>query len=315
MNTPIVGMPDLSAAYRLLPCRSHPCLDEVESALRRWVREVGLVESEALVERVDRCRLGEMTAWMFPMADDPLPIAKYLTWVTVADDILDDGQLRGQDMDAETTVEVVRAAMSSGQPPGSWPDHRMTNALGDLWPEFTGAMSPAWQRRFRRHVVNLVDFGARWSRYQNDGTRLDVALYVRESRTDGVYESSLDMIEFATGLCVPDEVCRGTEFHRLWTAVMDVIVWTNDLVSADKDLRDDDMASLVVMLHGETGSWPQAVERAAGMVERRVRDLLDAELRYQADDTGWPGTGQWIETAKYMLHGLQQWNIVTPRYL
>ncbi|MFD4638212.1 hypothetical protein ACFWN2_12915 [Lentzea sp. NPDC058436] len=300
----------LAETYARFPSRTHPRMASVESELRTWFAESEWAEWAGAAGSVARHRLGELAARAYPDAADPLPFAKLLAWMTVVDDVVESPAA-----DHGQAVRTLPESLVADLPRTSWCGGAPVAVLADLWPDVVGDMAPSWQRRLRAHVADCFRVEERWREGRRTNTPPALDAYVAGRREDGVFVVGLDLVERELGAAVPPAIFRSDLLREFWAAAADVIVWTNDLLSADREIAADDSVNLVRVLEACGCSRATAVEQAMTMLEKRVREFFDLALQVQC---AWPAdewaAERWVDGMKCTIRGLYEWSVTTTRY-
>jgi hypothetical protein len=126
-----------------------------------------------------------------------------------------------------------------------------------------------------------------------------------------------DIIECTAGAPWPGLSGAEELMRALRLAAADVAGWTNDLVSAKDDLRED-RDNLVTVLGRERGcSLPLAREQVIGMRDDRVREFhaLAASLTAMAvPGTDWDEVRRYVAALRSFVAATLHWLCVTHRF-
>src|SRR5262249_13074433 len=83
--------------------------------------------------------------------------------------------------------------------------------------------------------------------------------YVEFRRQSGAMETVLDLVEFAEGAELSEEVIQCAQMHALRAATNDIVCWTHDLLSVSRERAQGRMNNLVAVLwQAWGGSWEDA---------------------------------------------------------
>lgn len=222
----------------------------------------------------DRLLGSKLLDWGLDMVVDApreraMVLLGWYLWVLTLDDRVDNGTWALEGNLPAFAADALAA--TSGSVPESDPMLRML-AL-DLWPRTAALAGPAWRARFgasfraylaAQHVV--VD-------HRTGRRELTLADYLRLRRDLVGIELFLDLLAVLDGPDRPDPDPGSTA--RLRSATADVVSWTNDLFSVEKDLAFGEPANLVLLTQREQGlSWQQAVDAVHRRWQERLTDLL-----------------------------------------
>ncbi|WP_113691966.1 terpene synthase family protein [Amycolatopsis albispora] len=309
MTGPVTRMVE---AFEAIAPECNPHADAATAHLNRWVGEQGLIGRAAARERFDRAAFGWFAAITYPTASerDLGLVADWFAWLFLLDDQLDDGVLG---RDPERTHQFLGALFGVLEGKGADPaGPSIVTSLADLWDRTTETASEAWRRRFVEHVV-AGGLAAGWeSANRVSGTIPGEADYVEKRRHTGAIYVCFDLIEIAEHLDVPAEVYDSEPFAEAVRAACDVVGWTNDLYSLDKETALGEYHNLVtVVQHARGIGQTEAIGVVAERITRRLREYLAAEplirKRHKEIEPYLAGLRSW-------MRGNLDWSASTRRY-
>jgi len=124
----------------------------------------------------------------------------------------------------------------------------------------------------------------------------------------------MDLIERQQGasvLATPETV---SVIHALRTAANDVICWTNDVASVDKEAAHGELNNLVAVLRQESeAGWEEAEVLATRMVSARTREFDQIQRELLNVDPS-PETAMFVAGLKHWIAGSLAWHLTSPRY-
>ncbi|MFI6809913.1 terpene cyclase [Streptomyces luteogriseus] len=306
----------LHLAFRHLPPELNPHAAAAVSHLRGWTERHGLIGTATARERFDRADFGSFAAATYPTADRQgvCLIADWFAWLFLLDDQLDDGAL-GKDplKTGELMSQLFEVLTGDGDtPPAGAPS--IVTSLADLWRRTEA--SPRWRARFVDHVI-AGGLAAGWEADNRArGMIPDVPSYVENRRHTGAIYVCMDLIEVVEGIDLPTEVYDSEPFARALRAACDVVCWTNDVYSLDKETALGEYHNLVtVVQHAHVLTADQAVDRVAALIADEVESFARWEgqaLRTLPEHTAllepyFAGMRSW-------MRGNFDWSARTRRY-
>ncbi|GHH96322.1 terpene synthase family protein [Streptomyces capillispiralis] len=307
------GMPDESVhlwcpyEHRM---NTHVSLSAVEAALRSWADAYGLLRDPSLAARFDAARFGECAAFVYPDAPDLIIYAKWLAWLFVADDEFDEnrapeaggidrGILQFLPLDGKDCAKATTG---------------VTKALADLWPELCQPMPLPLRVRFRAHADDYARSYATDLSRARTGSAPPLDAYLALRRSSGAVESCLDLIERQPDAYLTPVIAESPRILALREAANDVICWTNDVISLNKEMRHGEMNNLVAVIRQSVGmSWEAALEVAAEMNSARIRDF-DRQQQTLLHFNDLPGLSEFIHGVQVWISGSLHWHRDSPRY-
>lgn len=301
------------------PSLLNPCLSEVEPQVMAWARSAGLL-SEVTGEQAGRERQVAMAGHVWPWAEPSrlTELARLTLWMFAVDDGSDTGPVPG------TGAELQAMACAVGGCERSVPESASpaVRVLGEVVPRVTGAMGPAWGDRFRRHL-------AAWIRTNQDMIRIRTGEevptpeeYVSWRRVSGATGWCFDLVEYAQEAELPAAVWHSPACRALREAAADVIGWTNDLFSVEKELRSGETTNLVIVLRHHRGlALDEAVAEARLWHARRVddlrtatRDLYATALAMDLTATQMAAVCQYADGIHAWARGFLDFSLASARY-
>ncbi|WP_240363109.1 MULTISPECIES: hypothetical protein [unclassified Streptomyces] len=217
-------------------------------------------------------RLGKLAELAVPEASDAdLELtAQWAAFICLVDDRFDRSRV---DIRPEEVASLFTRLLNviTGGPAGSVSG--IEQALDDLWRRTAPRMSTQWRERF---VADYRDFALAMQEEaagRTDRVPMGLSDYVLRRRRTITALPLADILECTAGAPWPGLPMGEDLMRALRRAVADVAGWSNDLVSAEDDLRED-RDNLVTVLSRERGcSLSSAREQATAMRDDRVRDF------------------------------------------
>lgn len=237
-----------------------------------WARDRGLVGDAFEEERLAAMRLGEFAGLIVPEANsgDLELTAQWAAFICLLDDRFDRGRPAVRPAEVAALFDRLLHVISGGP---TVPGGGFEQALDDLWRRTAPRMSVQWRERF---VADYRDFALATREEvacRTDRVRPGLSDYIVRRRRTITALPMADILEATAGAPWPGLPGGEHLMRALRLAATDVAGWTNDLVSAEDDLREE-RDNLVTVLGRERGcSLPAARERVTRMRDRRVRDF------------------------------------------
>ncbi|MGH3972302.1 MAG: terpene synthase family protein [Pseudonocardiaceae bacterium] len=272
-TTPFINLP--------FPVRQHPQFARIETSTHEWVVRFRLANSDAATKGLVRSRFGVAAAYGYP--DAPLPEAElaagWFAWLFFVDDQHEEGT-HGSAQRWTDVIEAVGGVLESGLPTGPLAGTPLIRALADLSHRFDALASPAWKKRFARHLMGIMAGGLRDIQLREGGTPLPLADYIALRRDASAVLTCFDVIEICVHTVLSDQVYHSSIFQEIVLAGADLFSWINDLYSLDKEIACGIVSNLILVLqHERRITREQAFIAARALINDRVNDLLAAEQR------------------------------------
>ncbi|MEV4229713.1 hypothetical protein AB0J81_21960 [Streptomyces bobili] len=245
-----------------------------------WARDRGLVVDVGEEERLAAMRLEEFASDIVPAADAAQRdlTAQWAAFICLVDDRLDRSGLGSRPDEVRALFARILRVLTQGGSADvrSGPEA----ALDDLWQRTAPGMPPQWQERF---VADYRDFAAATceeAAVRDDRARLALGDYLALRRRTITALPMATIVECTADAPWPDLPGGDLRLKTLRMAAADVAGWSNDLASAEDDLRarQENLVTVWAREHGCPMST--ARERVVDMRDNRLCDLqlLAAEL-------------------------------------
>jgi hypothetical protein len=204
----------------------------------------------------------------------------WISWLFLLDDQLDEGTLGRDPVAARAFLRPLAELLDENlsiRLPGEGPFRAV---LRDVWSRIVPVTSPTWHARFKRHMADYLD-GCVWEAVNRASGRVPgSAEFPAYRRRAGAIWPSLDLLEFVARAPLPDSVYSRPLFVELRRAAADVVCWTDDVLTVDKERARGDVHNLVIVLQHSTGCTAgDAMARAAYAIDSRLADFLECERR------------------------------------
>ncbi len=281
-----------------------------------WATQFQLIQGEAALRRFHGTNLARLTARAYPEAslEDMELLNDWMVWFFVFDDQFDD--VVGPTLESALSTVHAYIKICEGVS-GQLVHGPAAEALRDLYQRTLPRMSPAWCERFTRHFIQYLETYTWMGQNHLQGTIPDLHVYLEYRYHSGGAVPSLDLIEFAYHLSLPDELLQSWEFERLNRAANRAICWSNDIFSLAKELARGEVSNLVVIIrHRYHLSWPEAIERVNMMVGDEVRlfEKIERHLPPVAPHVA-ADADKYIAGLKTWIRANFDWSVETHRYL
>ncbi|MBB4717206.1 hypothetical protein BJ965_007088 [Streptomyces luteogriseus] len=237
-----------------------------------WARGLRLVVDAFEEGRLLAMRLGKLAELTVPEASDAdLELtAQWAAFICLVDDRFDRSRV---DIRPEKVASLFTRLLNviTGGPAGS--ASGIEQALDDLWRRTAPRMSPQWRKRF---VADYRDFALAMQEEaagRIDRAPMGLSDYVLRRRRTITALPMTDILECTAGAPWPGLPMGEDLMRALRRAVADVAGWSNDLVSAEDDLREGRDNLVTVVSRERDCSLSSAREHATAMRDDRVRDF------------------------------------------
>ncbi|MCU0683021.1 MAG: hypothetical protein MUF34_12365 [Polyangiaceae bacterium] len=287
--------------------------EALERFLFEWVGEHGMLDER--VERVLRAsRFSALTARAYPRAAPPPLelVGAWTVWLFLQDDRCDEARLGRRAEALRREVDRYARVLQRAIPPST----PLETSLADVRDRLASLGAPGCSSRFGEAAQAYFDACVWEAGNREAGGAPDVATYRRMRRHTGGVSTCLALIEVTDDVRLPLEARSHPTLRGLGEAANDVICLSNDVFSAEKELRQGDVHNLTILTMREQGS---SFAEAVAAVTR----LHDAELRrFLALEAALPSFGgrydrdveRYVLALKAWMCGNLEWSKLSGRY-
>ncbi|GAA0593469.1 terpene synthase family protein [Streptomyces crystallinus] len=313
LRTPVSPATDLASAA-----------DLANSHVVAWARGHGLVRSDAAEDRLASVRLGDFAARVHPTAsvDDLLLTTDWIAWLDFLDDQNDDRRSALDPQRFEAFLAGVADVVSTGS--GRAATGPIGDALADLWARTRDRAGSGLRRRLRLHVLEYLTGNLQQAAYRRLGDLCDLTEYGVLRRAAGGILVTFDLIEIVGAAELAPSVYFSRTYQRLLTAAADVVCWTNDVLTVEKETAAGDLLNLVTVLQRtrtRTRTRNEALARARALLTRRLDDFHRAEedlpglcAALELDRTQQQALAACVGLLRAWMRGHADWGMSTSRY-
>ncbi|MEU0842662.1 isoafricanol synthase [Streptomyces sp. NPDC005962] len=303
----------------------------------QWLSRYGVFTAGGAVAEYDALRFDLLNGLFYPRTTGAeLDVGNDLIgWYFVFDDQFD-GELGCRpEAVARMVRDVIRVTEEPDDAPGQG-DGPLLESFRDLWRRIHAGRPPVWRERFRHHWLEYLHSyhrealdraatatgAATGTGTGPQGPPLSVDAVLALRRHSIGVQPCLDLAERFGGYALPAALHGGYPLARMREATDDVVVFTNDIASLDKELAAGDLHNTVIVRHQRHGgTLEDAVEHIAGLANARYRwfeqtaDQLPrllgeagagADLRRDVD--------HYVDGMRHVMCGNLGWSLRTARY-
>lgn len=290
-------LPGLSLPFPVPSQRADAAVLRAEAC--RWALQHGLI-SERGHNRLLTNRVLDLGLGLAGEAERERAavVMGWFLWMLVLDDRIDDGPWASDgvlEAFAESALSIVDGPCAASVPAA---DPMLRILAEDLWPRTRALARPEQTRRLRKHFIAHLQAQSGLL----EGAP-DLADYAGMRRDLFGADLFFDLIEVAHGY-------QSGGAPHLRDSAADVIAWTNDLYSLEKDLAMGEAANLAIIMRRDRAlSWQQAVDEVHGMITARTQDFLAARAACST-----PSDLAFADRLAQVMRASLDWHQSMPRY-
>lgn len=310
------------------PSQINPHVTSAQQHLLDWVHQFSLVQKETARQRFQRADFAAFAACTYPTCSqsDIALVSDWFAWLFLVDDQLDDGVV-GRNLDLARRCMSDMLAVLREDPIMLTPSYTASAversycssavaSLADLWRRSAPGMTDAWRSRFIRHVNDC--FAAAYWEAQNriNGIRPDVATYITKRRDTGAIYICLDLIDVVEQLAMPVHLYESAIFQDLLDTASNVVCWSNDLYSLEKERELGEFHNLVLVVqHAHDIDEQEAIDGVCEMISSEVERFIALEEQiYLIFPEYAEELDKYLAGMKSWMRGNLDWSAETQRY-
>jgi Terpene synthase family 2, C-terminal metal binding len=306
----------LPPIYCPFPSNINPWVQEAHAHTLDWAQQYRLVRKEAALHRFAASRFTWLAARAYPTAAQAeLEVVNdWLTWLFMFDDQFDEGLIGGRPERLVALLESYAALFTAAEPgPGQSP---AAAALVDLCRRTRSQMPGTWWARFASHFSQYLSTYP-WS-VGNTARGVVPALveYLERRRHSGGMYPAIDLIEFVLHRELPQELLGGSHFPLLSRLTNDVVCWSNDIFSLEKELARGDVNNLILVVErAQRIPLQEAVDQVGAMISSSVELFEQVERALPTFPADLEDAVQhYLSMLRAWMRGNLDWSIETGRY-
>lgn len=306
----------IPSIYCPFPSAISPYAEKIHRHTLDWVRQFDLVTSEQAFKRLRASRFGRLAARAYPNAlPDRLEIVSdWNTWLFILDDQCDEWGL-GKHPEQLATLHARCLEILSGSLPGS-EDATLVYALHDIHKRIRPLMPLSWRTRFVQSAAEYFESTVWEAKNRSQGSWPDASTYIlMRPYTGGLY-TDIDLIDLTEGIALPLAVRKHPRLMELAVMTNNVVCWSNDIISLQKEFNHQDMHNLALIFHHHQSiDLQSAIDQVAKLIENEVRQFIDLEQSLPSFGANLdPDVLKFIAVMRAWMRGNLDWSFESGRY-
>lgn len=307
-------LPNLEVPFN---SKANPHSSAAERHAMDWVRYFDLLKTSAAFKKFEGARFPYLAAHAYPDAseEDLFLITDWLCWLFVQDDHFDEARIGRHTRRMQSYVETALTLLRQPRLVTVREDGALLAGLGELWQRFRARMDTDLAARFVM-AFEAYTTGCLWElenrAYGYSPTENEYIIIRRD--TSGFRPCAL-LIEMALGDSLPPLAREHPVIRRMQDITNDVLSWTNDLFSLEKEAKRKDMHNLVLVLRGNQMSVQEAVDAVGARIDQSIAQFIEMEsalptFNRETDKL----VADYVGGLKSWMAANLDWSIATGRY-
>ncbi|MFI2612613.1 germacradienol/geosmin synthase [Kitasatospora sp. NPDC018619] len=322
---------ELPSFYVPHPARLNPHLEGARAHCIDWAREMGMLEGSGVWDQADleAHDYGLLCAYTHPDASAEVLslVTDWYVWVFFFDDHFLDMFKRTNDRKAgKAHLDRLPLFMPADPAAGSpEPENPVEAGLADLWRRTVPAMGEDWRIRFAESTRNLLDESLWELANIGEGRVANPVEYIEMRRKVGGAPWSAQLVEYAAGAEVPQEVSGSRALRVLMDAFSDGVHLRNDIFSYQREVEDEGELSngILVLERFLECSTQEAADAVNDLLTSRLQQFENTvftELPVLFAETGLDPAGRarvmaYVKGLQDWQSGGHEWHLRSSRYM
>lgn len=285
-----------------------------------WAEDFGLFQDERSYKIFKAGNIGSLAARFHPYStlDDLRLLSDFYAWMFLQDDLRDESEV-GYSPDLLSDTDRRSLEVLEGEVPTQFASP-VVHAICDLRERFVSlSPGPMWMRRFTRAIRNYFEATIWEASNRARSVVPDPDSYLRMRPLTGGLAIDEELIGLSEGARLPQWAREHRSVKRLTEASMNVVCWSNDVLSLEKELAHGDVHNLVIVLQTAEGlSLDEATGRVIEMHNSEVCDFVDLSSELPSlpsfGEAVDENLARYISTLKARMRGNLDWSFESGRY-
>ncbi|MCW3464678.1 terpene synthase family protein [Chitinophaga nivalis] len=253
---------------------------EAQEHITTWAKSFDLLQSEKAINRFNKSKFAWLAARAFPDAalHELCLIADFNTWLFILDDQCDEAETGKKTAYLKSIMAGLMDILYSNKKVTLADGGPLPAALSCIWERMRALGSPAWRLRFVRSMDDYFTSCLWEAENREAGVVPSVTDYVKMRPFTGALFADVVAIDIIEKIYLPEELLEHALLKRMILACNNIVCWSNDLFSCDKESIQGDVHNLVLVLqHAHQYTLQEAVEEAVRMHNEELAIFLTLE--------------------------------------
>jgi len=296
----------------------NPHADIAERHSMDWVRHFDLLKTSSAFKKFDAGKFWLFSAMAYPTIsqEDLLLTSDWMGWLFIQDDHFDESRVGRQTRRMQSYVEAALSHLRQPRLATVREDGALLASLSELWQRLRIRMDTDLAARFIMSFESYTT-GCLWElenrAYGYIPTENE---YIAIRRDTSGFRPCALMIEMTMGESLPPLAREHPIVRRMQDLTNDVLSWTNDLFSVEKEAKRKDIHNLVIILHHNNNmTLQEAIDTVAMRIDNAVQQFIELEtaLPIFTPETNTLVT-RYVAGLKSWMSANLAWSIMTGRY-
>lgn len=292
----------------------NPYVQQAERKCEEWIQTIYHPKMSSVLEKSNASGtlFGHFAARMYPNANQEriFFITKFLLWGLMSDDYFE--QL---DVDAQRNAQRLydHILIDGYNPkPDDLPIFHEFMALKEMALKL---MPSKWIYRFADAVNMYLEGVIEEAYYKKSMIWPTVGEYTRVRQKSACVYPLFAIFELSSGMMLPDSIYYSPPFKRLVELTCNILAWTNDYYSINKEKGTNVMNLILICQHWEKVELHEAYEIAVKLHDQDVAEIVTICNSLPDFGEHQEAVNRFLENMQLCIHGQRDWyTLDTHRY-
>jgi 5-epi-alpha-selinene synthase len=310
--------PSAPTFYCPFPPQLNPSVEAVHQHTLQWAVDVGLVTpGDKRHQRLQKARFAWLTALTQPYSEleDLKLAADWHTWLFAHDDVLDATAV-GRDPQRVEAIHAGLIKILHGHEPESEAEG-LALALADICQRIARRTGPIWPAHFVYSVEQYLQANVWESANRYENVTPDLTTYVKLRQFSGAVFTCFNIIYLTLDLPPQTRFLQHVYVQQLAMMANHHICWVNDIMGLQKEIHENNMSNLVLVLQKQHNlTLPEAISAAIDCCDQEMQAFIQLEERlptFAADEQA--QLAAYLHALHSWMSGHIQWYKETGRYV
>ncbi len=308
---------NIPAIYCPFPSAISPFADLLQKRTLDWVRQFELVSGDLAWRRLQHSKFGRLAARAYPNAPlDRLEIvAAWNTWLFVLDDYCDESGLGKNPQQLSSLHGRCLEILTGSSPVAN--DPALVQAIYDIRIRIEPLMPLSWLTRFIQSAAEYFESTQWEAKNRQNNLWPESETYIRMRPYTGGLLTDIDLIELTESIILPLTVRKHPIFAEFIEITNNVVCWSNDIISLQKEHDHQDMHNLVLVMDQQYSlGLQEAVNQVSRKIEQQVRRFIELQQSLPLfEDSVDADVEKCINILCAWMRGNLDWSYESRRYL
>ncbi|MFN8568275.1 MAG: hypothetical protein U0Z44_12335 [Kouleothrix sp.] len=310
--TELIDLPELICPF---PSATNPHAAVVEERAIEWGRRFKIITDNRVLHAVRAAKAGWLVAWAYPHA--PIEalqlIADWNIWLLIWEDRCSSPELGTQPERLEAIHARFLAILSGA--PSTAQDGPLEHGLRDLRERMLAQTTYQWLQQFYQSILEVFDSWVWEATNRARGTKPDLETYLRMRPSTGALPPYLHFLALTDQVFLPRKVHEHPYVYQLTLMANNIICWSNDLFSFDKERHEGELHNLVLILQDHMQLSLQAsAQHVAQLHNAEVEAFLNLAAHVHAFSDLNANLNQYVALLRNWIRANMNWAAISGRY-